>query len=110
MGLDDEVHALLPETPTSGYRWRPVPDSDAVQIAGDQAIRTSKDTSYGTVRERHVWWRALRPAETAIAADLRRSFEQEASDEEHFEISLHVVPPLTGESGQGVSRRQLQLL
>jgi Zn-dependent peptidase ImmA (M78 family)/predicted secreted protein len=111
IGLDDEVHALLPEIPTTGYRWRPVPDSDAVQIAGDQPVRARDETGYGTVRERHVWWRALRPAETAITADLRRSFEEEATAaDERFEISLHVAPPLTGESGQGVSRRQLQLL
>jgi Zn-dependent peptidase ImmA (M78 family)/predicted secreted protein len=110
VGLEDEIHALLPETPTTGYRWRPAPDSDAVQVAGNQPIRDSNDATYGTKRERHVWWRAHQPAETAIAADLLRSFEDQASaPEERFEISLHVVPPLTGESGQGVSRRQLQL-
>ena len=111
VGVDDEIHALLPETPTTGYRWRPLPDSDAVQIAGDQPIRDGDDTNYGTKRERHVWWRTQRPAETGIAANLLRSFDEQASTpEESFEITLHIVPQLTGESGQGVSRRQLQLL
>jgi predicted secreted protein len=110
VGLDDEVHALLPETPTTGYRWRPLNDSDAVQVAGDRPIRDSDPTAYGSPRERHVWWRALRPAQTAIAANLSRSFDQETDlPEERFEISLHVAPRLTGELGQGVSRRQLRL-
>jgi Zn-dependent peptidase ImmA (M78 family)/predicted secreted protein len=110
VGVEDEIHALLPEISTTGYRWRPVPDSDAVQVAGDQPIRDGNDTGYGTMRERHVWWRAQQPVETAIGADLLRSFEEQTSTpEERFEVSLHVVPPLTGESGQGVSRRQLKL-
>jgi Zn-dependent peptidase ImmA (M78 family)/predicted secreted protein len=110
VGLDDEVHALLTETPTTGYRWRPDADSDAVQIAGDEPIRDRMDSGYGTERERHLWWRALAPADTAIAAGLRRSFQEANTPQERFEICLHVAAPLTGESGRGVSRRQLQLL
>ena len=110
VGLDDEVHALLPETPTTGYRWRPLRNSDAVEVAGDRPVRDTDFTAYGSARERHVWWRALRPAQTAIAADLSRSFDEGTrAPEERFEISLHIAPRLTGESGQGVSRRQLQV-
>jgi Zn-dependent peptidase ImmA (M78 family)/predicted secreted protein len=110
LGLDDEVHALLPEIPASGYRWRPSSDGDAMTIAGDQPVSDGDQAAYGTARERHLWWRALRATETPIAADLRRSFENDASAvDERFEISVHVAPSLTGKSGQGVSRRQLQL-
>lgn len=111
VGLDDEVHVCLVESPTTGYRWRPTPGVDELQIVGDEPLRpdSDHDGSYGAERLRHLWWRALAPTDAALAADLRRSFDPDAIAD-RFQISVHVEPARTGEADRGVSRRQLQLL
>jgi len=113
VGPHDEVHARLPETPTTGYRWRPADVGDGIEVAGDKPVRRNggHERLYGATRERHVWWRALEPAHVAVSAELRRSFEHDpAAVADRFEFSVHVVPAPTGPSEQGISRRQLQLL
>lgn len=112
VGPQDELHAVLPESPTTGYRWRPAPPDAAIEIAGDQPLPTngSGPRRYGTTRKRHMWWRALQPADVSVAAELSRSFERDPDPVQRFEVSLHVLPSRTGESDHGVSRRQLQLL
>ena len=109
---DDEVHARLTEMPTTGYRWLPTPPDEAIEIAGNRPLQTDRTgrQHYGGTRERHVWWRALSVADTKVAAELRRSFERdECAAVDRFDVDVHVVPAPTGDSAQGVSRRQLQL-
>ncbi|MBA3422829.1 MAG: ImmA/IrrE family metallo-endopeptidase [Thermoleophilaceae bacterium] len=107
---DDEVHVRLVESPTTGYRWRPDQPAAPIEIVGDEPVpdAAAQGRAYGAERTRHMWWRALAPTETAVAADLRRSFDPDAVAD-RFEIALRVLPTITGESDHGVSRRQLQL-
>lgn len=107
---DDEVHVRLLESPTTGYRWRPDEPTAQIEMVGDEPVQgdAAEGRVYGADRTRHVWWRALAPAQAAVAADLRRSFDLDAVAD-RFEVLLHVVPTLTGESDHGVNRRQLQL-
>jgi predicted secreted protein len=109
IGLDDEVHVSLEESPTTGYRWRPTPDVDELQIVGDEPLpQQFGDESYGAERLRHLWWRAMAPTEAALAADLRRGFDADAIAD-RFEVTVQVEPARTGDADHGVSRRQLQL-
>lgn len=113
---DDELHVSLVESPTTGYRWRPQPDSSELHVAGDEPVTNGDEPVtngdepvYGAKRLRHVWWRAVAPTDGAIAADLRRGFDPHGVAE-RFEVTVHVQPSRTGQSDHGVSRRQLQLL
>ena len=111
VSLDDELHVSLAESPTTGYRWRPEPTPAELEVAGDEPVTPADadPAAYGAQRLRHVWWRAVSPTETAIAADLRRSFDPD-NVADRFKVAVHVQPGRTGDSDHGVSRRQLQLL
>jgi Zn-dependent peptidase ImmA (M78 family)/predicted secreted protein len=108
---DDEVHVRLVESPTTGYRWRPEQPDGQLELVGDEPVRAVPpgERVYGAERVRHVWWRATGPADGAVAADLRRSFDADGAAD-RFEVGLRVMPSLTGDSEHGVNRRQLQLL
>lgn len=111
IGTGDEVHAVLPESPTTGYRWQ-AEDTRSVELAGTRAARGETDgPRYGATRERHVWWRAQEAAEVAVGCELRRSFEDPAAEPaERFEVALHVLPPPTGVIDHGLIERQRRLL
>jgi Zn-dependent peptidase ImmA (M78 family)/predicted secreted protein len=111
IGTGDEVHAVLPESPTTGYRWQ-AEDRGGIEVAGNRAVRDEAyGRRYGATRERHVWWRALEVAEVALGCELRRSFEGPAAKPaERFEVALHVLPPPTGVTDHGLIERQRQLL
>jgi Zn-dependent peptidase ImmA (M78 family)/predicted secreted protein len=106
---EDEVHIRLNETPTTGYRWRLADLAEDVTLVGDERVERGEDERvYGATRTRHVWWRALAPADTAVAAELARSFDPDGIAE-RFQVALHVVANPIGDAEQGVSRRQLKL-
>jgi predicted secreted protein len=102
---------MLPETPTTGYRWRPEPTDTAITLAGAQPVQTDPELGervYGGQRSRHLWWRALEPSSATVAAELRRSFGAEETVD-RFEINLRVQPARTGQADHGLSRRQLAI-
>lgn len=102
----DEVHVSLRETSTTGYRWRLADLAEDVTLVGDE--RVEGERLYGATRTRHVWWRALAPADTAVTAELIRPFDPDGVAE-RFQVALHVVANPIGDAEQGVSRRQLNL-
>ena len=108
----DEIHASLQESPSSGFRWRPVGADDGVEVLGEEPLRPESDGTslvYGASRVRHLWWRAIAPTRAAIVAELCRSFEPDASVA-RFEVAVQIAANPIGDAEQGVSRRQLQLL
>jgi Zn-dependent peptidase ImmA (M78 family)/predicted secreted protein len=111
IGTGDEVHAVLPESPTTGFRWQ-AEDGGGVELAGNRALRVETDgRRYGGTRERHVWWRAQEAADVAVGCELRRSFEGPAAEPAgRFEVALHVLPAPTGAANHGLIERQRQLL
>ena len=111
--VGDEIHAQLPETPTTGYRWLAEGDDRSIELLGSAPVGDpgTDPRRYGTCRERHLWWRTREPSDAVLEAALRRSFERSSGEPaERFKVALHVQPTPTGEVEHGLSQRQRHLL
>jgi Zn-dependent peptidase ImmA (M78 family)/predicted secreted protein len=112
---DDEIHLVLQETPTSGYRWTLEPtstDGPAVEMLGD-SLRASDDAGdrYGARHTRHLWLRIREPGDAVLQARLARPWEgPEGGALTEVRAEIHTDPYPTGEADQGLSEHQRPLL
>ncbi len=86
VSVGDEITVRLPETPTTGYCWRPDVDSDALQILGDHyEVATLPRGAPGL----HVFtFRALREGATVLKLVQGRAWENRTIDE--YRVNLQV--------------------
>ncbi len=111
---DDEIHLVLQETPTSGYRWAVEPrssDATTIEVLED-SLRAGEDARdrYGAHHTRHLWLRIREPGDALLEARLARPWERPGSElfEVRAEIRADRYP--TGEADQGLSEHQRPLL
>ena len=87
--VGEEIQISLPETPTTGYRWRPDVDSAALRqthdsYEGDVAPR-------GAGGARVMRFVALRPGNVVLRLVKRRSWDEKGADD--FIVQLRVASP-----------------
>lgn len=116
LGLEDELHVRLPEIPTSGYRWEIVLDgmSESFELVVDdfESPGPAQDDRLGRTRQRHIWWRAVAPADGNVELRLVRPWQAPTAEPaDAFSLPVSVELPRTGlESFDGISLPQRRAL
>jgi inhibitor of cysteine peptidase len=86
--VGDEIEVVLPENPTTGYRWHVEIDPEALRQANDHYKGAT--TPRGAPGIRVMTFQALRPGHALLRLVKRRAWEVQSSDE--FEVHLDVAP------------------
>jgi predicted secreted protein len=86
VAVGDTIVVSLAETATTGYRWEPDVDPDALRVEEDAPVAAAEPR--GAPGRRVVRITALRPGPATLRLVLKRSWEQTAEDE--FEVHLDV--------------------
>jgi predicted secreted protein/Zn-dependent peptidase ImmA (M78 family) len=108
--LRDEVHVMLPETPSTGYMWQLVDPAASVLALVDDQFETVDDDVIGASGTRHVAFRAASPGASQIRLERRRPWQPNAETSAIFEATVSVIPLLTGDADDGLSADQKQAL
>jgi Zn-dependent peptidase ImmA (M78 family)/predicted secreted protein len=116
--IDDEVHVLLPETPSTGYVWTIGRDADSV--TREAVLPLVRDTLevetqsggllYGAGGRRHFVFRAARPGSYRCHFTLVRPWDEPAPPEAEFQVTLRTQHRVTGDSEHGLADAQKRLL
>lgn len=130
--VEDVLHVVLPETPSSGYVWSVdgpgVVDASLLtdeQLVPSHAFLSLEGISFegaspsqglmnwqhgpvtlGTGGQRHLVFRALRPGRFPLQLQKRRPWENSLGAET-FQLDLRISPAGTGGTEQGLSLHQL---
>jgi Zn-dependent peptidase ImmA (M78 family)/predicted secreted protein len=110
--IGDELHIRLREIPSSGYRW--VTEQrrldGCLELVKDELEPSDLERArrVGAERQRHLWWRASKPAEGTLSLRLRRRHVAASqSAAEVVDLSLSIARPRAElDDGQGMSGRQ----
>jgi inhibitor of cysteine peptidase len=86
--VGDDVTLLLPDNPSTGFRWAVDADPDFVKIEVGEFIPPS--TMVGGGGEAHWSFKAKRPGITKVTLTRWRPWEGERSAIERYEITLQV--------------------
>jgi inhibitor of cysteine peptidase len=86
--VGDEITVVLPENPTTGYRWQVEIDPGALRQADDH--NEGATTPRGAPGVRVMTFQALRPGHALLRLVKRRAWETRSSDE--FQVHLDVAP------------------
>jgi Zn-dependent peptidase ImmA (M78 family)/predicted secreted protein len=116
--VDDEVHFLLDEMPSTGFIWSaeidfPGSDDEGLWLVRDnfEADGGEGELTYGELGRRHLVFSAKRPGSYGIRLVRRRPWEsEEASASEVLHFALNAVGRPTGEADRGLVERQKALL
>lgn len=101
----DEIHVVLPETPSSGYVWNLVdPVGDSVALV-DDGFDPASD-AVGASGRRHLRFRVLRPGEHRLRLAKQRPWEHSAQPAATFEAVVRASPTPTGDSAEGLAVEQ----
>jgi Zn-dependent peptidase ImmA (M78 family) len=111
---EDEIHLVLHEIPTSGYRWTVEPKSRShptIEVLED-SLRAGDDAHdrYGARHTRHLWLRIREPGDALLKARLGRPWEGPGGELSEVRTEIHTDPYPTGEADQGLSEHQRPLL
>lgn len=88
--VNDTLRILLPENPTTGYRWElDLPTDGALML--ESAARQDPSTVPGATIAHAFSLRAARPGNAEIAAKLWRDWEGEGSVVSRFHASVRVT-------------------
>jgi inhibitor of cysteine peptidase len=82
----DELVVALPENPTTGYRWYPDVDTDA--LAQEEDHNEGPVERRGAPGTRYLAFRALRPGPTRLRLIKKRPWE--ADPVEEFAVDLDI--------------------
>jgi len=106
----DEIHVLLPETPSTGYVWDLVDGASGLaEVVADGFDDPDDDEDIvGSPGRRHLWLRVVAPGAGRIRMELRRPWQADASPARVFEATLDAVAPRTGDSSAGATTDQKQ--
>jgi Zn-dependent peptidase ImmA (M78 family)/predicted secreted protein len=108
--LRDEIHVMLPETPSSGYVWHLVDAAPAVLALVDDQFETDDGDVIGPSGTRHVAFRVAHAGTSRIRLEKRRPWQHNGEMAATFEATLSAIPPLTGDVDDGLSQDQKQAL
>ncbi len=108
--LRDEVHVMLPETPSTGYVWQLVDSATSVLALIDDRFETADDTVIGASGTRHVAFRVDGAGASRIRLEKRRPWQHNGEASGTFEATLNVIPWLTGDVDDGVTEDQKRAL
>jgi|SRR3954447_65999 len=86
--VGDSVTVLLPENPTTGYRWHPDVDAEALAPAEDRY--EEPDEPRGGAGTRRLSFTAERPGTTRLHLVKKRAWEEAVVED--FHVSLDVQP------------------
>lgn len=112
--MGDELHVRVTDTPSSGFRWH-VDESQASLRGGIELVNETvrpQDTNgprYGHSSRRALIFKAVSPGVAPIRLIKDRPWES-AVPTSTIEVTAHVAPRPTGESDQGLSEAQKDLL
>ena len=107
--LRDEIHVLLPETPSSGYVWQLVDAAPSVLALIDDQFETGDDHDViGAAGTHHLAFRVAHPGATRIRLEKRRPWQQAGEALASFEATVSATPPRTGDTEDGLSEDQKQ--
>lgn len=106
--VDDELHLMLPETPSTGYRWEVLAPEDFLEGIDDE-FRDANRERIGGTGLRHWRFRVADAGQGRVVARLSRAWEsaQAAQAEEVWE--LHVTERPTGVLNRGLTRDQQRI-
>lgn len=108
--LRDEVHVMLPETPSTGYVWQLVDPAASVLALVDDQFETGDDAVIGASGTRHVAFRVAWAGASRLRLEKRRPWQRNAETDASFEATLSVVPLLTGDVENGLTEDQKEAL
>lgn len=86
--VGEPVTVLLPETPTTGYRWEPEVDAAALEQTDDRYDGPTEPR--GAAGTRRLSFRPLRPGAAHLRLVKRRAWE--ATGVEEFAVDIDVAP------------------
>jgi Zn-dependent peptidase ImmA (M78 family) len=90
---DDEVHFVVKEPSTAGYRWAAAL-ADGVrtpELVTDETLRDGTPELYGGDCLRHIAWRVTQPGRLALYFRLVRPWELDGQDARHFDVAFDVA-------------------
>jgi Zn-dependent peptidase ImmA (M78 family) len=107
--IEDEIHVALAENPTTGARWLPRGETEAMTLIDSWPEPDDGEQVYGRARLRHLWFRADEPGNTALSLALARP-QNPSRAARTFDLEVAIARRRTGESDHGVSEHQHVLL
>jgi predicted secreted protein len=107
--VEDEIHVALAENPTTGARWLPRGESDAMTLIDSWPEPGDGEQVYGRSRLRHLWFRANEPGNMALSLALARP-QNPRRAARTFDLEVAIARRRTGESDHGISEYQHVLL
>jgi Zn-dependent peptidase ImmA (M78 family)/predicted secreted protein len=108
--LRDEVHVMLPETPSTGYVWQLVDPAASVLALVDDQFETGDDAVIGASGTRHVAFRVASAGAGRLRLEKRRPWQRNGETSASFEATLSVIPLLTGDVEDGLTEDQKEAL
>ncbi|HUL27100.1 MAG TPA: protease inhibitor I42 family protein [Streptosporangiaceae bacterium] len=82
--VGEELSVVLPENPTTGYRWQPEIDTSALQQTDDRYEGPAEPR--GAAGTRRLTFKVLRPGPAQLRLVKRRAWENTGVDE--FSVDL----------------------
>lgn len=105
----DEIHVILPETPSNGYEWQVVDTgSGLTELVTDGFDDVDNMDVIGGSGTRHVWLRVIAPGVATIRLELRRPWQTAGQPASIFEAVVEAAAPITGDTAVGASTDQKQ--
>ncbi len=89
----DDIVVELPENPSTGYRWQPAVDPEALEVTGDSYHASTGRVGAPGVRRLTFRVRSAGPARLRI--EKRRSWEPAAVAEFGFDLAVDPGPDET---------------
>ncbi len=103
--LRDEIHVVLPETPSSGYVWRLTDDGSPVLAPIQDGFETDNDL-VGSTGQRRLSFRVAAPGRAEIRLEKRRPWQGKSAPLATFGAKVNAIPHVTGEGDEGLSDGQ----
>ena len=110
--LQDEIHVMLSETPSSGFVWTLAEaPSSALDLVDDVFEDLDDDEDVvGSVGWRHLRFRVASAGDARLRLEKKRPWQQDGRAVATFEATVHATPPLTGDSEEGLAEEQKRLV
>lgn len=86
--VGDEIEVTLPETVTTGYRWRAQLDGDLLEQIGE--LTNARTMPRGAPGTRTLTFHTVRPGQAVLRLVHSRPWEREPVDE--FTVQLDIGP------------------
>jgi Zn-dependent peptidase ImmA (M78 family)/predicted secreted protein len=117
--VGDEIHVVLPGTPSSGYLWvLKEPERDALEPAGQGLIVLEKEAfeptgqqeMFGAEGAQHLVFRVTKPGFQSLRLTKQRPWQADLAPLATFEAKVEAEAFPTGDSRRGLSEPQKELL